>query len=408
MPRLSLLIKLPVTLLLLVFILVKCTGAGSKKTDPRGNEYAGSVACRTCHTAVYDSFMHTAHFLATSAPDYSSMKGAFEQDRNTFSFGDGQVVKMERRGSGLFQVLYTNGQEIAAYPFDISFGKKNARTWLYWKGNNTYQLPVSYYTSVSNWGTSPGFSLQYPYFDRLVGRNCFECHSSAMDYMPGVDSPDNVQAGPVIKEKMDRKSFVAGIDCERCHGPAAAHIHFHEQNPGQTAGRFITRIMHMSSQQQLDACAVCHSGNDRVKFNSRFAFKPGDTLSHFFGSLQDTIIKTEPDVHGNQYGLLSQSRCFTGSVQLTCNTCHDPHRDAADNLSLYSSKCLGCHKEGSPQFCTVKPQEGTVLTSNCIDCHMPNQPSAAISFQLSGSSQRISYLLRTHKIGIYPANDKQR
>jgi hypothetical protein len=407
MHRMSPYVKLIATLFMVVVILVKCTTAVQAVPDPRGADFAGNNSCRSCHQSVVDSFLLTSHQAATSLADRQHMPDGFEEGKNLFSFGGNLQVKMERRDNRYYQVLYAGGREQGAHSFDIGFGKKKAQTWLYWEGSNTYQLPVSFYTSVNTWGTSPGFSYLYPEADRLIGRNCFECHSSNIDYLQSNGSQDVKPVSPEIKEQMNPRSLVAGIDCERCHGPAAQHVQFHEKNPGQTSGRFITRILNMSRQQQLDACAVCHSGNDRVKFKSRFEFRPGDTLSHFFGSLLDTIIKTEPDVHGNQYGLLSQSRCFTSSVQLTCNTCHDPHRDAADNLSLYSAKCLGCHKEGSPQFCTVKPPEGVALTSNCIDCHMPNQPSAAISFHLSGSPERMSYLLRTHKIGVYPNGVKK-
>lgn len=386
-------------LIFTVSFLVKCMDNKKIPADPRGADYAGAGSCRSCHQAAYDSFLLTSHHAATAPGDVAHIKGSFTAGQNSFVFEGNQEIKMERRGPRLFQVLYMDGQEKEAHPFDISFGKKNAQTWLYWKGNNTYQLPVSYYTSVNAWGTSPGFSMMYPSFDRLVGRNCFECHSTHIGFQQHPDS--KTSSSPEKREQMDRRSLIAGIDCERCHGPAREHVMFHEQNPGQPQGRFITRIMGLSRQQQLDACAVCHSGNDRVKKKSRFAFRPGDTLSHFFGSLMDSIIKTEPDVHGNQFGLLSESRCFTQSLQLTCNTCHDPHRDTPGKLALYSAKCVGCHQPGSRAFCTVQSPAADVLVQNCIDCHMPNQPSSAISFQLSGSTQRVSYYLRTHKIAVY-------
>lgn len=402
MRRISYFIKLPFFLIVAVAFLVKCTDTKRSLADPRGAGYAGSVSCRTCHQAVYDSFLLTAHYAATSPADYTHMKGRFSEGQNLFAFEGDQQVRMERRGSKLFQVLYEGGKELEAHPFDIGFGKNKAQTWLYWNGPNTYQLPVSYYTSVSTWGTSPGFSFLYPSFDRLIGRNCFECHSSNIDYLHKKDNIPEIQNSVEKREQMIPQSLVMGIDCERCHGPAAEHVKFHENNPGQRQGRFITRIIGMSRQQQLDACAVCHSGNDRIKLKSRFVFKPGDTLSHFFGTLLDTIIKTETDVHGNQYGLLSQSRCFTQSAQLTCTTCHDPHRDAASSLTIYSEKCLTCHKEGSPAFCTITNPVPGILKQNCIDCHMPNQPSSAISFQLSGNGERHSYLLRNHRIAVYP------
>ncbi len=393
-------------LIFIVSFLVKCMDSKNIPADPRGADYAGAGSCRSCHQAVYDSFRLTSHHAATAPGDQVHVKGSFLEGKNSFAFDGNRQVKMEKRGGRLYQVLYIDGKEKESHPFDISFGSKNAQTWLYWSGNNTYQLPVSFYTSANAWGTSPGYSILYPSFDRLIGRNCFECHSSHIGFLHTADSSPANMNSPQKREEMDRRSLVTGIDCERCHGPAREHVIYHEQNPGQQAGRFITRIMGMSRQQQLDACAVCHSGNDRVKKKSRFAFRPGDTLSHFFGSLIDSIIKTEPDVHGNQYGLLTESRCFTQSLQLTCNTCHDPHRDNPGSLAIYSAKCVGCHQQGSPAFCTVQSPSADVLVQNCIDCHMPNQASSAISFQLSGSTQRYAYYLRTHKIAVYQTESK--
>ncbi|MBI3139273.1 MAG: hypothetical protein HYZ15_11880 [Sphingobacteriales bacterium] len=386
-----------------VSVLSQCKNSQGEKKDPRGPAFAGAGKCRTCHPSVYDSFLLSAHYAASAAATPGNIQGSFLEGQNEFAFEDNSKVKMEQRGSRPFQVLYINGEEAGSKPFEISFGIKKAQSWLYWTGNNTYQLPVSYYTSVHSWGLSPGYTSQFPEFNRLVGRNCFECHSSNINYLHTIAGglPDTGIMSLAGREEMDRLSLVTGIDCERCHGPAAEHVRFHEQNPAEKKGRFLVAIAGTGRQEQLDACAVCHSGNDQVKLKSRFLFRPGDTLSAFFRPPTDTFIKTELDVHGNQYGLLRQSRCFTQSTTLTCKNCHDPHRDADNSLSYYSAQCMNCHKEGSPSFCTVKPAAGVLLTENCIDCHMPNQPSAAISFKLSGSLQRYSYLLRTHRIAVY-------
>jgi hypothetical protein len=56
----------------------------------------------------------------------------------------------------------------------------------------------------------------------------------------------------------------------------------------------------------------------------------------------------------------------------------------------------------------MKEVKATTLKMNCIDCHMPQQPSRAITFQLSGDSSKSAYLLRTHKIAVYlDANSKR-
>ena len=51
-----------------------------------------------------------------------------------------------------------------------------------------------------------------------------------------------------------------GVDCEKCHGPAARHVEFQTQNPKETIAKFIINPAGFSRQQSLDMCALCHGG----------------------------------------------------------------------------------------------------------------------------------------------------
>lgn len=95
--------------------------------DPRGADYAGAGSCRSCHQAAYDSFLLTSHHAATAPGDMKHIKGSFAEGQNSFAFSGNQMIKMERRGSRLFQVLYVDGKEQESHPFDISFGKRTHR-----------------------------------------------------------------------------------------------------------------------------------------------------------------------------------------------------------------------------------------------------------------------------------------
>ena len=85
-------------------------------------------------------------------------------------------IVMEHRNNGLYQVHYKNGKEVKAYRFDITMGAKNAQTSLFWDKDNVYELPLSFYTSAQNWGTSPSYPPNQTNFDRLIPIGCFECH----------------------------------------------------------------------------------------------------------------------------------------------------------------------------------------------------------------------------------------
>jgi len=381
------------TLLLSIILLSRCINKTEAFNDERGRSYAGSASCRQCHQAIYDSVLLSAHFNATAPASRKNIHGKFTAGQNEFAYDTDTKVVMENRDSGFYQVLYIKGKETAAHRFDITFGLRNAQTWLYWDNGGTYELPVSYYTSVHEWATSPGFSSTHPDFKRLIGRDCFECHSS------NIKTVINTSLTAEIPETLVRSSLINGIDCERCHGPSANHVNYHLENPGSKNAMYIVAISKLSKQQKLDMCALCHSGNDKRKIESRFNFRPGDTLANFF--LENANTTNNFDVHGNQFRLMSESKCFTGSNTMNCSTCHDPHKDATSNLSFYSQKCMGCHSEASHNFCPKADSLGISIKNNCIDCHMPKKPSEAISFKLAGSTEKSSYLLRTHRIAVY-------
>jgi hypothetical protein len=352
--------------------------------------------------------MASAHFFASAHATATNVLGNFNAGHNSFIYDSITSVVMEQRDSGLYQVLYKNNQATEARRFDIVFGSRHAQTSLYWLNDVTYELPVSFYRSVQNWGTSPGFSAAVPRFNRLIGMDCFECHSSYISHKKqDVATGNYFAANAAAAEAFDKNSLVPGIGCQRCHGPAAKHVAFHEENPGKKTPAFLVRSKTLNRQQQLDQCAVCHSGNDQRKIQSRFMFRPGDALASYFLPAVAADSTTRFDVHGNQFNLLKQSACFLKSSSITCSTCHDPHGNANVPVAVYSQKCMGCHTEAAGNFCTVTLAAGIALKENCIDCHMPKEASGSISFQLSGNTASSSYLLRSHRIAVYKETVKK-
>lgn len=385
----------------LVMFLSRCINNAEKSNDPRGKMYAGTASCRQCHQSIYDSYVATAHYNATRPALKKNIYGSFSPGQNTFLYNPQTKIVVEDRDSGLFQVAYVNGKEKEAYKFDITFGFRNAQTFLSWRGDKAYELPVSYYSSLKSWGTSPGYSSKEIYFNRVIGKECFECHTSY------IESKANLSILGT-EEAYDKNSLVNGIDCERCHGPAINHVNYHLAYPDIKVAKYIVTYHSLTRQQKLDACAVCHSGNDKKKEISAFKFIPGDTLANFFSpwATHDSKI-SDFDVHGNQYRLLSESKCFLGSKTLNCATCHNPHTNANSNLQEYSKKCLSCHENTDHRAVEMDEKNANTIKNNCIDCHMPKQPSRAITFPLAGSAQKSAYLLRTHKIAVYMENEKK-
>ncbi|MDQ8010866.1 MAG: cytochrome c3 family protein [Flavobacterium nitrogenifigens] len=394
------------TILATIFI-VGCNNKSEEYIDPRGTDYAGSESCVQCHKVQSEMALKSSHFKATAPAILGNVSGDFDSKNHTFIYDKETKLVMEKHGDSLYQVVYKNNKEVSKYKFEIVFGTKHAQTSVYWKNNNTYELPVSFYHSINNWATSPGFPADKPYFNRMVVKDCYACHSSNISSRT-VDqsSAEKNFMSMDIEDVINKKTIVYGIDCERCHGPAKKHVEFHLKNPNVKVANSITSFKALNRQQKLDACALCHAGNDGMKLKSRFEYKPGDNLSEFFRETRSITDTAKFDVHGNQYRLMAQSKCFIKSDKMDCITCHNPHENASKNIASYSKICMSCHQGLKHKETTLKTMSEKLLASNCVECHMPKKASGAIKFQLSNSKQLSEYILRTHKIGIYPTSAK--
>jgi len=388
----------------LAVLLTNCSNKSDEYINPRGTDYAGSESCIQCHQTQYDMALKSSHFKATAPAIPENVLGDFDKGNHIFIYDKNTRLAIEKRNDSLYQVLYKNGKEVEAHPFDIVFGTKHAQTSVFWRNRNTYELPISYYHSIKGWATSPGFPADKPYFDRMVVKDCYSCHASNASSRTVQQNSNEVNFISMdVEDIIDPKTIVYGIDCERCHGPAKKHAEFHLKNPNIKVANSITSIKNLSRQQKLDACALCHGGNDGMKMKSRFDFKPGDNLSEFYRSTRSVTDTTTFDVHGNQFRLMAQSKCFVNSEKMDCITCHNPHENASKDLASYSKICMSCHQTGIKHSDkTLKTMSGSLLANNCVECHMPKKSSGAIKFQLSDSKQLSNYILRTHKIAIYP------
>ncbi|WP_240155091.1 multiheme c-type cytochrome [Chitinophaga sp. Cy-1792] len=369
-------------------ILSQCVGS---KKDERGPAFAGDQACISCHKTVYDSYLKTAHYHASAPASTTTILGSFQSPNDSFVYSGGAVVKAEKADSQFYQTAYTNGQLQQRASFDVVVGQgRNAQTYLSWRNNHYYQLPLSYFKPVNSWVNSPGYPATHPFFERMVPATCFSCHSSYVNV-------EEKMTGIRKEELFPKNEVMYGINCERCHGPAQEHVAWHSQHPDDKTPHGIVEVGKLSAQQQVDMCALCHSGLLTPQ-RSLFDFRPGNKLSEFImADYFATPAGKAPDAHGNQYQLLKKSRCFRESMnQLTCNTCHNAHEDSRD-LQAYSLKCMSCHPPESPKFCTNKALPVVQLKQNCIDCHMPVEKSKVITF-LTGGENTVADSLRSHYI----------
>ncbi len=70
-------------------------------------------------------------------------------------------------------------------------------------------------------------------------------------------------------------------------------------------------------------------------------------------------------------------------------------------MQTYATICKNCHQPSKEKFCPKAGADLVKLGDKCIDCHMPGQNSEAITFYAKTASNKVSYILRTHRIAVY-------
>jgi hypothetical protein len=420
-----------------IFGLAQCMDDVKKPaviTNAKGDEYVGSAACEKCHAAIAKSYAHTAHARSSRPAEKQFIKGSFAPGNNTFSFNDyselaaSVEVRMEQRDSGLYQVAYINGMPRRAERFGVVMGAgQKAQSYLYWRGSQLLQLPVSWFAATASWANSPGFPTDQVKFNRLIPAHCMECHSTMANLLPATAQIP----GPNPPAFFDRQRMIYGVGCESCHGPGGRHVEYQLAHPEDHTAKYIVDPAKLSGERSLDICAACHSGI-RTSLLPPFSFVPGDTLSNYFGP-GPAVDTGHAEVHGNQYGLLAASKCFRVSGTMECRTCHAPHRPEENDLAAFSQRCMSCHQPaamlklhnntrditetaGDPAQSTRNPAQSTRnpaqstrgitknaadITRNCIDCHMPVQASSIVTLMVPGKKELAPLFVRNHRIAIY-------
>ena len=393
----------------LVFLCVlTCTAAPSQaqrraaesqkeivKGPPSRELYAGDAACRSCHEKVSITYEQTAHHLTSRPATRDSIAGSFAEGLNTLQTANPALVfHMDSDATGFHQTAVDTispGKKVElTEPMDITVGSgRKAQTYLYWKGDELFELPVSYWVKTNAWINSPGYADGSVRFDRPIYPRCLECHGSSFQSLA---PPAN---------HFEKASVVLGIECERCHGPALAHVSYYkdhanpvvaETSPRKAAVGIVNPAL-LSRPRQLDGCALCHAGLGKP-LAPALSYQPGAALDRYL-QIPPSDPTASVDVHGNQVELLERSRCFQKSA-MTCSTCHNVHQVQRDPAA-FSATCLQCHQARQcGRFHTL----GEAILPRCVECHMPLRKSSMLFSDTN--DQTLQLPVRDHRIAIYP------
>jgi tetratricopeptide (TPR) repeat protein len=296
---------------------------------------------------------------------------------------------MSRSGSDFFQTAIRTtpaGQERSTARIDLVLGAggKADEVYLTWREGRLYELPVAWLFSLECWGSSHVSRYNTGSFLRESTLRCLECHNTWFAHVPGT------------LNEYDRNNFLPGVTCENCHGPGREHVAFHKAHPGAEAGQEIVRPPRLMRERQLEVCTQCHS--NAVKHRGpALQYRPGEPLESRYKTLLAPR-HPEDDHVANQIKYLRQSKCFQSSDEMTCTTCHNPHRPEPASVSRREA-CLQCH---SRDDCGEQERLPAAVRHDCAGCHMPLYIKINVNFETADDNFVPPIRRCDHRIAVHP------
>lgn len=285
--------------------------AGVEVREP-ASEYAGSEACFRCHPAHYSDFMASGHPWKLKPASVARfwplpLPAGYSWDDISYVIG-GYRWKARYMDKNGYIITVTDGKP----------------------GNNQYNLATGKWSNYD-----AGKVTKYA---------CGQCHNTGFSKAGSQDGLPGIVGTWVFP----------GVQCEACHGPAAAHV-------ASGGDRSLVKV-----DRSAAMCGQCHvRGNPKVVPASR-------------GFIE----------HREQYNeLLASPHGF-----LECVDCHNPHKRV--EFSIVKT-CADCHTSAADKF---KDSTHDLVGVDCIDCHMPHAVRNAVAFSKYKGDAR-THLMRINTYG---------
>src|SRR5450432_2906310 len=340
-----------------VLLAQQTPGPSLPTAAPNQNQYVGNEGCGGCHSEIYKSYMSTAMAQASGPATQHLITGEFQHKPSGVRY---RVY--EENGDAWLSFDRSSQPEVhdtRKLLYYIGSGHRG-RTYLFSDESFFFESPINWYAQKGVWDMAPAYQDS-----RTIPLNlpalpaCLTCHTSNAQ-LPAAGT-ESKYALPLFAH--------AGITCERCHGPGAAHAN--SKGP-------IVNPAKLTAQRRDSICMQCHlEGNAAVPQAGRKLsdFQPGQNLSdtvHYF------VLEGGPN---DGFRALSQTEALARSLckrktgdAMSCTSCHDPHSSptAATRVTYYREKCLACH---GGDFAVKHHSK----TPDCTQCHMPQTATADIA-----------------------------
>ena len=183
-----------------------------------------------------------------------------------------------------------------------------------------------------------------------------------------------------MARKGDQRTPMAGVGCESCHGPSAAHVASRSKG-GDVEPAVVFSGPHASPvEQRNEQCMNCHEGGQRINWQGSQMQNDGVACvnCHTVHVANDPVLvkKTQPNVcfacHQQQRAeSLEYSHHPIQEGLVVCSDCHNPHGSAGPHaLKEFSvnETCYNCHQDKrGPMLWEHQP-----VREDCTNCHNPH------------------------------------
>ncbi len=347
-------------------------------------EFVGRESCRSCHEEAYEAWIGSDHDNAMAIAGDSTVLGDF--DDAVFEYGD-ITARFYKQDGKFFVRTQGPGGDPGDFEIAYAFGIEPLQQYLIpFPGGRLQSLTIAWDTERQEWfylypgqDIPPSDWLHWTRGAQTWNGMCAECHSTNL--VKGYD-PDTKTFATTWSE--------IDVSCEACHGPSSRHVEWAEIPPMarpeiQNYG-LVIRTGDISSRQQVELCAPCHSRRTEL----------GD-YDHTSADLLDNLVPTvlEEGLYYADgqileevyvYGSFVQSKMFRMDVR--CSDCHDVH-----SLKLHkegNELCLQCHQaevyDAYDHHFHKEEHEGKPSDGHlCVKCHMPERPYMVIDWRADHS-----------------------
>ena len=374
-----------VVVLLIPLSLVVNPGPGAHAdSEEIGPSFVGRERCAACHEAATRAWLGSDHDLAMAEATEETVLGDFNDIEVEYH---GITSRFFRRDGAFVVRTEGPGGEMGDFEIAYTFGHNPLQQYLVpFPGGRLQCLSLAWDTVRGEWfhlyPDTPIPADDWLHWTRNAQNwngMCAECHSTNL--IKGYDA---------VTGTFSTTWSEINVSCEACHGPGSAHVDWADlppmARPDTDDYGLVVPTSGISSRQQVELCAPCHSRRTEL---GDFKHSELELLDSLVPSLLDEgLYHADGQILDEVYvyGSFVQSKMYRNDVR--CADCHDAH-----SLKLHfegNELCGQCHRldtyDSADHHFHKKIVEGEPSAGAlCISCHMPQQPYMVVDWRADHS-----------------------